>query len=98
MWELFEEKLTDKCTLRRFKDKDRTNKREFYEPVEVDCRIFHEWSIVKLNPREELYSKRTIYLREKVNEQDNIDGDDVLEIIELRSLFDDEIWGYRVKI
>ena len=98
MLELYDEHLVDTCNLERFVEVDKTNKRVF-EPVEVTkCRIHYVDVVIKHNTEEETLSRETIYLSTKVSDMDRINGMDILEVFEYKSLLTNEVMGYRVRV
>lgn len=96
--ELFEQHMRDTVSYEKFVDIDRANQRMFETKVDIPCRVVNKYSIVKLRNEEEVVSKKTIYTRNLVGEMDRVDGMDVLYIREYKSLLDNEVWGYEVKI
>ena len=98
MLELYERHLVETCELERYKGINKKNERELYPVEHVPCRVIEETIVVKMNSEETVTSTHTIYLNTKVGDMDVINGKDVLEIVEWKSLLTHDIRGYRVRI
>ena len=95
--DLLKSHFVDTAYLKRFKQMNQYNEREFEEVVEeIPCRIVNQAKIIKTAENENIVSTITLYTFTKIGDKDNINGKDVLEIKELKSLFDNKVVGYRV--
>ena len=97
--DLLSSHFTDIATLKKFKKINEYNERE-YDIVtkEIKCRKVYKTNIVKNTNNEDIVSTVTIYTFEPIQDKDNIDGKDVLEITQWKSLLDNQVVGYRIRI
>lgn len=93
----FEPHMRDKVILERFLEMDNTNTRTFDDPIEIECRLVNKQEVIKLNSEEEVVSNFTLYTTVPIGKYDRVNGYDVLELYEYKSLYDWEVWGYRVR-
>lgn len=90
--------FTDTAELKTFKKINKYNEREFEDVKIIPCRKVYETKVVKNANNEDIISTVTIYTFTKVSNKDNIDGQDVLQINEWKSLLDNKVVGYKVMI
>lgn len=91
--------FTDTCDRKIFKQINKYNEREFELGVEIlPCRKVYKTQVIKNANNEDIVSTVTIYTFTKVGDKDNIDGKDVLQIDEWKSLLDNEVVAYRILI
>ena len=90
--------FVDTVSLERYKGENLSNEREFYPPVDIKCRIVHEWTIIKQTQTELVTSKSTIWTFESIGDRDRINGQDVLDIKDGNSLVSHMVEFIRVKI
>lgn len=91
--------FVDTCSRKIFKKINQYNEREFEDETQaVPCRKVYKTQVVKNSSNEDIVSTITIYTFTKVGDKDNIDGKDVLQITEWKSLYDNTVVGYKVLI
>lgn len=91
--------FVDTCSRKIFKKINQYNEREFEDETQtVPCRKVYKTQVVKNSSNEDIVSTVTIYTFTKVGDKDNIDGKDVLQITEWKSLYDNTVVGYKVLI
>ena len=88
--------FVDKVTLKRFKKINQYNEREYEDEQEISCRKVLQTQVIKNSNNEDITSTITVYTFTKISDKDNVDGKDVLEVHEWKSLFDNEIVAYKV--
>ena len=98
MQELYRSHLRETCEVIKYLGVDKTNAKIMGEPYEIACRIVEESETIKLRNEETVESTHTIYLWDKVERKDLINGKDILQLRERKSLVTGEVFGYRVKI
>lgn len=96
--DLLKSHFVDIAELRRFKKLNKYNEREYEEPINISCRKIKQTKILQSSENENIVSTITIYTFEEIGDKDNIDGKDVLQINEMRSLLDNVIVGYEILI
>lgn len=90
--------MFDEVSYEKYIGIDKANQRSF-EPVKmIPCRLVNEHVVIKLGREEEVVSNQTVFTTTPITEHDRINGLDVLEVFEYKSLLDGEVWGYRVRI
>lgn len=91
--------FTDTAELKVFKKINKYNEREYEDTTRlISCRKVHKTNIVKNSNNEDIVSTITIYTFTKIGDKDNIDGKDVLQVNEWKSLLDNKVVGYKVMI
>lgn len=91
--------FVDTCNRKIFKKINQYNEREFEDKTQaVPCRKVYKTQVVKNSSNEDIVSTVTIYTFTKIGDKDNIDGKDVLQITEWKSLYDNTVVGYKVLI
>lgn len=91
--------FTDTAERKIFKKTNQYNEREFDDVSEIiRCRKVYKTQVVKNANNEDIISTVTIYTFTKIGDKDNIDGKDVLQITEWKSLLDNKVVGYKVLI
>lgn len=96
--DLLSSHFTDIATLKKFKQINDYNEREYGITKQIKCRKVYKTSIIKNSNNEDIISTITLYTFEPIEDKDNIDGKDVLEITQWKSLLDNQVVGYRVKL
>lgn len=91
--------FVDTAQLKVFKKINKYNEREFEDTVRlISCRKVRKTNIIKNANNEDVVSTITIYTFTKIGDKDNIDGKDVLQVNEWKSLLDNKVVGYKVMI
>lgn len=90
--------FVDVVSLERYKGENLSNEREFEDPVDIMCRVVNESSIIKQTQTELVMSKSTIWTFETIGDKDRIDGQDVLDIKEGKSMVSHKVEFTRIKI
>ena len=91
--------FVDTCKRKVFKKINQYNEREFESEVQIiHCRKVYKTQVVKNSSNEDIVSTVTIYTFTKIGDKDNIDGKDVLQINEWKTLYDNTVVGYKVLI
>lgn len=91
--------FVDICNRKIFKKINQYNEREFEEEIQtIPCRKVYKTQVIKNANKEDVVSTVTIYTFTKIGDKDNVDGKDVLQIIEWKSLYDNAVVGYKVLI
>ncbi len=91
--------FVDTCSRKIFKKINQYNEREFEDETQiVPCRKVYKTQVVKNSSNEDIVSTVTVYTFTKIGDKDNIDGKDVLQITEWKSLYDNTVVGYKVLI
>ena len=96
--DLLKSHFVDTAQLKRFICINDYNEREYEEPIEISCRKTKQTKILQSSDNESIVSTITIYTFEEIGDKDNIDGKDVLQINQMRSLLDNKIVGYEILI
>lgn len=67
-----------------------------YSPgIQIKCRKVHSYELIITQSSEQVISRIKVYTIEKINENDLIDGKTVKKVVELKSLLDSTIYGYK---
>ena len=91
--------FVDTFSRKIFKQINQYNEREFEEEIQtIPCRKVYKTQVIKNANNEDIVSTVTIYTFTKIGDKDNIDGKDVLQITEWKSLYDNTVVGYKVLI
>lgn len=91
--------FTDTCSRKIFVKINQYNEKEFDEGTEIiPCRKVYKTQTIKNANNEDIVSTIVIYMFVKPNEKDCIDGKDILQINEWKSLYDNQVVGYKVLI
>lgn len=97
--DLLSSHFVDTAKLKVFKKINKYNEREYKDTTRlISCRKVYKTNIIKNSNNEDVVSTITIYTLTKVGDKDNIDGKDVLQINEWKSLLDNKVVGYKVMI
>lgn len=97
--DLLSRHFVDDAQLKVFVKTNAYNEREYESEIKtIKCRKVYETNVVKNSENEDVVSTVTIYTFEKINPMDTIDGKDVLQIKEWKSLFDNQVVGYKVML
>ena len=97
--DLLSSHFVDTAELKVFKKINKYNEREYEDMTRlISCRKVYKTNIIKNSNNEDVISTITIYTLTKVGDKDNIDGKDVLQINEWKSLLDNKVVGYKVMI
>ena len=97
--DLLSSHFVDTAELKVFKKINKYNEREYKDMTRlISCRKVYKTNIIKNSNNEDVVSTITIYTLTKVGDKDNIDGKDVLQINEWKSLLDNKVVGYKVMI
>ena len=91
--------FVDTANRKIFKKINQYNEREYEDNVEIiSCRKIYKTQVIKNSDNEDIVSTITIYTFTKIGDKDNIDGKDVLQVNEWKSLFDNKVVGYKVLV
>lgn len=91
--------FVDTANRKIFKEINQYNEREYEDNVEIiSCRKTYKTQVIKNSNNEDVVSTITIYTFTKIGDKDNIDGKDVLQVNEWKSLFDNKVVGYKVLV
>ena len=91
--------FTDTAELKVFKKINQYNEREYEDDIKIiPCRKVYQTTVTKNQNNEDVISTITLYTFVKINAMDNIDGKDVLQITEWKSLLDNKVVAYKIML